>query len=67
MRLADRIWRIRNKKKLTQDKAAAKAGMTRQQWSFIERGLCQPQADTLDRIARALGVAVGDLFPKKRP
>jgi transcriptional regulator with XRE-family HTH domain len=34
--------------------------------SKIERGVTQPQATTLHKLAEALGVEVGELYPKER-
>ena len=49
---------------LSIQEAADRAGLTRQTWSAIERGVvCNPQAETLGRIAHALGMTIEELAP----
>jgi DNA-binding XRE family transcriptional regulator len=45
----------RHQAKLSQDELARRIGSTKQYISKVERGLVQPQTDTLQRIAAALG------------
>lgn len=45
----------RHQAKLSQDDLARRIGSTKQYISKVERGLVQPQADTLQRIAAAMG------------
>ena len=48
---------------LTQEEAAKKAGLSsRQAWNNIEGGRVNLTLDTLDRIAKALGVKAKDLL-----
>jgi transcriptional regulator with XRE-family HTH domain len=42
------------------------AGCTKQQISFYELRAAKPNADTLEGIARALGIMIDDLFESKR-
>lgn len=55
------IARIRTQKGLSQDALAEKADLDRTYVSGIERGVRNPGIKTVLRIARALGVSVGDL------
>ena len=60
-RVAARIVELRRKRGMTQETLAAKASIHRVSMVNIERGRKQPTLDTLDRIARALGVTLVDL------
>ena len=55
------IARTRNERGLSQDALAEKANLDRTYVSGIERGVRNPGIKTVLRIARALGVNVGDL------
>lgn len=46
----------------TQEDLALDAGMTRANISKLERGLLNPSAKTIIRLAAALGTAPGDFF-----
>jgi transcriptional regulator with XRE-family HTH domain len=52
----------RTRRRLTQDRAAVRAGMHRSQFGAIERGENNPTFLTLVRIAGALGVPVDRLI-----
>jgi transcriptional regulator with XRE-family HTH domain len=47
---------------MTAGELAAKSGVARNTISRIERGVVEPQAATLHKLAEALGVSVADLF-----
>lgn len=53
---------IRKEKGLTQEQLAEQSELTVKYISHLERGLSFPSADSLDRIANALGVPVYRLF-----
>jgi len=55
------VARIRSQLGLSQDELAEKADLDRTYVSGIERGVRNPGVKTVLRIARALGVSVGDL------
>jgi transcriptional regulator with XRE-family HTH domain len=55
------VARIRSQRGLSQDELAEKADLDRTYVSGIERGVRNPGVKTVLRIARALGVSVGDL------
>ena len=55
------VARIRSQRGLSQDELAEKADLDRTYVSGIERGVRNPGIKTVLRIARALGVSVGDL------
>ena len=60
----EKMRRLREKLELTQEQAAAKAGLTsRQQWNDIESGRrASITITTLEKIAAALGVKAKDLL-----
>jgi transcriptional regulator with XRE-family HTH domain len=60
-RVAVRVAEIRARRGMTQESLAAKARINRVTLARLERAQHPPNLDTLERIARALGVAVVDL------
>lgn len=64
MEVGPEIRRIREAKGLSQTKVAASADMSVSGLSQIETGARNPSAVTLTKLAKALEVEVGDLFPK---
>ena len=65
--IAANLARLRLDRELTQDDLAAKAGLSRVALGKIERGAVVPRARTLDALAKALSVPVGDLVTPVRP
>ena len=65
--IAANIARLRLDRQLTQDDLAAKARLSRVALGKIERGEVIPRARTLDALAKALAVPVGDLVTPVRP
>lgn len=61
MSFSDRLREARKRSGLTQMQIAEKLGITAQSYSQYETGKRQPKAETLKRIANALGVLPGDL------
>jgi transcriptional regulator with XRE-family HTH domain len=60
--LGDRIREIRLRKGMQQMEAARRTGIHFNSWYRYEKGLVMPKAPMLERIARGLGVSVGELF-----
>jgi transcriptional regulator with XRE-family HTH domain len=60
--VANNIRRLRRERKLSQEALADLAGMHRTFVGHIERAETNVSLDTLDRLARALGVAVSVFF-----
>ncbi|MEV0526654.1 helix-turn-helix transcriptional regulator [Streptomyces sp. NPDC050439] len=60
--LGARIRAVRQEARMTQETVALNAGLDRPSLVKIEAGKQSPSADTLFRIAEALGVSVRDLF-----
>jgi transcriptional regulator with XRE-family HTH domain len=60
----EKIRKLREKNGLSQSEAAERAGLnTRQRWHQIESGsITNVQLDTLESIAKALGVKAKDLL-----
>ncbi len=60
-RVAGRVAEIRARRGLTQEALAGKARINRVTLARLERAQHPPNLDTLERIARALGVGLVDL------
>lgn len=60
-RVAERVVEIRIQRNLSQETLARKARINRVTLARLERALHPPRLDTLERIARALGVPLADL------
>ena len=65
--IAANVARLRLDRRLTQQDLAAKAGLARVSLGKIERGTVIPRARTLDALAKALAVPVGELVTPVRP
>jgi transcriptional regulator with XRE-family HTH domain len=61
-RVAARIAQLRGQRGMSQELLAAKAQINRVTLARLELGLHQPKLDTLDRIARVLGVSLVSLL-----
>ena len=55
--------RLRQKRQLSQSELARKAKVGRVTLNRIEGGTQDPTLDTLERLAKALGVRLRDLLP----
>ncbi len=58
------VRRLRQAREWNQTELAFHAGLAPSVISQIENGKRSPNASTLEKLAKALGVSVGDLFPK---
>ena len=65
--IAANVARLRLDRQLTQENLAAKAKLSRVALGKIERGSVVPRARTLDALAKALAVPVGELVTSVRP
>ena len=61
------VARLRLERELTQERLAAKAGLSRLALGRIERGAVVPRAATLQVLAKALDVPLGELVTPVRP
>ncbi|WP_145617987.1 helix-turn-helix domain-containing protein [Nitrospirillum bahiense] len=61
-RVAARIKAIRNRRGLSQEALAALIDRSPDAISNLERGVSIPSYDTLDLLAKGLGVSLADLF-----
>jgi len=61
-KVAARIVELRQERAISQQALAKKAGINRVTLARLERAMHPPSLDTLDHIARALGVKLADLF-----
>ena len=62
--LGQRIRKLREKKGYSQEGFAAEAGLDRAYYGGVERGERNVAALNLIQISIALGVEIGELFPK---
>jgi transcriptional regulator with XRE-family HTH domain len=68
--VAQNLFGVRTRRKLSQQTVADKAGLSVSYISMLERGMRVPPLETLEAIARALGVPPLNLLqaaPGKRP
>ena len=61
-RVATRIAQLRNQRGMSQETLAEKAQINRVTLARLELGQHQPKLDTLERIARVLGVSLVSLL-----
>ena len=59
--LAYRCQQLRQKLNLSQERLALKAGVHRTAYHKYEAGKASPNLETLERLAKAFGVEIGDL------
>lgn len=62
-KFGDNVKKVREDQDMTQEELANKAGLHRTQISLIERGERAPRLDTIERLAKALGVQPSKLIP----
>jgi transcriptional regulator with XRE-family HTH domain len=62
MNIGDKIKRIRTLKELSQKEVYTIANLDAAQYSRIESSKTDPTLNTLERISKALGVTLADLF-----
>jgi XRE family transcriptional regulator, regulator of sulfur utilization len=60
-RVAERVTQLRQERGMSQEALGAKARINRVTVARLEAALHPPNIETLDRIARALGVTLADL------
>lgn len=63
--LAQTLRSLRRERDLSQEALAIAAGIHPKHLSDIERANKDPRATTVVRLAEALGVTVGELFPER--
>lgn len=61
--MANRVQEVREAKGLRREDVASRAGITVQTVYTMETGRNQPRLDIAQRVARALGTTLDDLFP----
>ncbi len=60
--LGDAVRRLRKKIEPSQEKFAARAGISRTYMSEIERGVTNVSLDTIERVSKGLGLSIAELF-----
>lgn len=58
-----KVKEARELKKMTQEEVAKKAGISPNYYAKIERGTINTSIEKANKIAKALGVEVSDIFP----
>jgi transcriptional regulator with XRE-family HTH domain len=58
----DAVRRLRKRTEPSQEKFAARAGISRTYMSEIERGITNVSLDTIGRISTGLGMSLSELF-----
>lgn len=61
-RIAERIRQIRREHALTQEQAAARAGVTVRAWQRWEYGEVEPYASNIDALAREFGFSPAEFY-----
>jgi transcriptional regulator with XRE-family HTH domain len=61
-KFGERLRRLRRGAGLTQEQLAAKADISVDFLSLVERGINAPSFSNLEKLARALGVPIRELF-----
>ena len=64
--VGEEVRRLREERQWSQPRLAVESGIAVSGISLIENGRRNPNAGTLTRLADALGVEVGDFFPKAK-
>ena len=62
MNVGENIKRIRTAKNLSQKEVTINASLDTAQYSRIENGKTDPSVNTLERIAKAMGITLAELF-----
>jgi transcriptional regulator with XRE-family HTH domain len=62
MKIGENIKKIRISKGLSQKEVTLNAGLDPAQYSRIENGKTDPSVTTLERIAKAMGVSLANIF-----
>ena len=65
-RVAHQLRRTREKKGLSMNQVAERAGLSQQMVSYVERGMRNPTLETLLRITEALEVDLADVIKQAR-
>jgi len=61
-RLGARVRKLRLDEGKTQEEVGERAGLSYKQIGEIERGTANPELDTLEKLAKGLGVQLAELF-----
>jgi len=62
MNIGNKIRKVREAKKLSQKEVAIMLSMDQSQYSKIEKGKTDPTTTTLEKISKALGIGLSELF-----
>ena len=62
MHIGEQIKRIRTAKGLSQKEVIVSAGLDKAQYSRLENGKTDPYFSTIEKIAKALGISLAELF-----
>ena len=62
-KFGEKLRKLRKERGVSQEELAARAGLHRTYVSSVERGERNVSLETIDKLARALGLPMGDLMP----
>ncbi len=62
MDIGSKIKKVREAKRLSQKEVSLSIDMDPSQYSKIEKGKTDPSISTLDKVAKALGISLSELF-----
>ena len=63
LRFGEKLRKLRKERGISQEELAARAGLHRTYVSSVERGERNVSLETIDKLARGLGLPMGDLMP----
>jgi len=67
MNIGERIKKLREARELSQKEVATAINMDQSQYSKIEKGRTDPTTTTLEKIAKAIGIDISELFADNDP
>lgn len=63
LRFGGKLRKLRRERGISQEELAGRAGLHRTYVSSVERGQRNVSLETIDKLARGLGLPMGDLMP----
>ena len=63
LRFGEKLRKLRKQRGISQEELAGRAGLHRTYVSSVERGERNVSLETIERLARGLGLPMGDLMP----
>ena len=63
LRFGEKLRKLRKERGISQEELGGRAGLHRTYVSSVERGERNVSLETIDKLARGLGLPMGDLMP----